>query len=381
MSANIGRGPDDVVAVFLCGDVMTGRGIDQIMGEPCEPTLNEPHIKDARDYWRLAKKAHGAIPRPVDVEYIWGDALGVWDHMKPDLRIVNLETAITTSDAAWPRKGIHYRMSPKNVGCLAAARIDCCALANNHVLDWGHVGLTETLHALRSVGIKTCGAGENRAEAQAPAVTLSREGQRVLVFSFGIETSGIPFTWAADGDRAGVNWLPDVSEPSIEQAAEIVNEHSKENDIVIASIHWGGNWGHEIQPGDRYFARQLIETAGVDMLHGHSSHHAKGIEVHRDRLILYGCGDFLTDYEGISGYERFRGDLSLMYFADLQPTSGRLIRLRIVPLQMHRLQLRSASQEDVIWLSKMLTREGKPFGTRAHSIADNALAIEWSCAR
>jgi poly-gamma-glutamate capsule biosynthesis protein CapA/YwtB (metallophosphatase superfamily) len=61
--------------------------------------------------------------------------------------------------------------------------------------------------------------------------------------------------------------------------------------------------------------------------HGHSSHHTKAIEIYRSRLILYGCGDFLNDYEGIGGYEEFRDDLALMYFPDMDPTSAVLVAL------------------------------------------------------
>ena len=63
-------------------------------------------------------------------------------------------------------------------------------------------------------------------------------------------------------------------------------------------------------------------------MHGHSSHHVKAIEVFRGRLILYGCGDFLTDYEGVGGYEEFRGDLALMYFVELDSGTGELVGLR-----------------------------------------------------
>jgi poly-gamma-glutamate capsule biosynthesis protein CapA/YwtB (metallophosphatase superfamily) len=59
----------------------------------------------------------------------------------------------------------------------------------------------------------------------------------------------------------------------------------------------------------RQFAHALIDEAGFDLVHGHSSHHPKAIEVHHGRIILYGCGDFITDYEGIKGYESFRDDL------------------------------------------------------------------------
>ena len=62
----------------------------------------------------------------------------------------------------------------------------------------------------------------------------------------------------------------------------------------------------------REFAHRLIEAGGVDIIHGHSPHHVKAIEVYCGKLILYGCGDFLDDYEGISGQKYFRSDLGLI---------------------------------------------------------------------
>jgi poly-gamma-glutamate synthesis protein (capsule biosynthesis protein) len=124
-----------MLRLFLCGDVMTGRGIDQALPYPVNPVLYEPHVRDARDYVDRAEKANGPITRPLSFDYIWGEALYELDRAEVDLRIVNLETAITTADAHWPGKEIHYRMHPRNVGCLSTARINACALANNHVLD------------------------------------------------------------------------------------------------------------------------------------------------------------------------------------------------------------------------------------------------------
>lgn len=66
----------------------------------------------------------------------------------------------------------------------------------------------------------------------------------------------------------------------------------------IPALGWG-NWGYGVTRRTREFAHELLDHAGVDLIHGHSSHHPLGIEVYRDKLILYGCGDFINDYEGI----------------------------------------------------------------------------------
>ena len=97
-------------------------------------------------------------------------------------------------------------------------------------------------------------------------------------------------------------------------------------------------------------------------MHGHSSHHAKAIEIHHDRLILYGCGDFLNDYEGIRGYEEFRGDLAIMYFPTVDRT-GKLLALDLLPLQMRNFRLRQASPDARHWLAATLDRESRKFGT------------------
>jgi poly-gamma-glutamate capsule biosynthesis protein CapA/YwtB (metallophosphatase superfamily) len=112
-------------------------------------------------------------------------------------------------------------------------------------------------------------------------------------------------------------------------------------------------------------------------VHGHSSHHVKAIEVYRGRLVLYGCGDFLNDYEGISGYEEFRPDLRLMYLVRLDPGQGRLVEVRLVPLQTWQLRLRRALEADVLWLAALLNKLGAPFGTRVERQPDNSLTLRW----
>src|SRR5262245_48429269 len=111
----------DPICLFLSGDVMTGRGIDQALPHPGNPALYEAWVRDARDYVRLAERASGPIPRPVDGAYLWGDALAELERAQAEVRIVNLETSITASEDCWPDKPIHYRMHPRNIGCLTAA--------------------------------------------------------------------------------------------------------------------------------------------------------------------------------------------------------------------------------------------------------------------
>lgn len=364
------------VTLFLCGDVMLGRGIDQILPHPSDPALHEAYVRNARDYLALAERASGRIAQPVAFPYVWGDALMELQRRRPHVRIANLETSVTRSDTPWP-KGIHYRMHPDNVPCLVAAGIDCCVLANNHVLDWGREGLAETLEALRRARIDVAGAGLDLSSAQAPAILPLVGDTRVLLFAAATDDSGVPATWAASARRSGVQRLPDLSAATVSRLAADVQRHRRAGDRVVFSLHWGGNWGYAIPPGQRAFAHGLIDAAGVDVVHGHSSHHAKAIEVHRDRLILYGCGDFLNDYEGIKGNERFRGDLGLMYFPVLDAATGRLLELDLVPTRIRHFRVNRAEGDDRRWLLAALRREYRSFGCDVEEGDDGAFAVRW----
>ncbi|MDO8248212.1 MAG: CapA family protein [Rhodoferax sp.] len=343
------------VTLMLTGDVMTGRGIDQILRHPSMPVLYESYIHDARDYVRLAEAVNGPLPAPVSADYIWGDALAAIARAAPDLRIVNLETAVTTSAHAWPGKGIHYRMHPGNVDCLTAAHIDCCVLANNHVLDWGHQGLEETLQVVRQAGMHTAGAGADGDEAWAPA-TLPLPGRaRLLVFACGTSSSGIPAGWSAAPRRSGVALLPDLSDVTARLLADDVTRRRTSGDLVLVSIHWGGNWGLDVSAAHRDFAHRLIDLGAADIVHGHSSHHPLPIEVYRSKLILYGCGDLINDYEGIGPHGSLRSDVGCLYFATLALAGGRLLHLEIIPLQLRQFRLTVADPSARRWLKQIFS--------------------------
>ena len=367
---------ENLIVIFLCGDVMTGRGIDQILPHPSEPFIPEFYLSDAREYVKLAEQANGSIPDSVSFSYIWGDALEKWERIAPDVKLINLETSITKSNDYWRGKGINYRMNPDNIPCLTAAKIDCCSLANNHILDWGYSGLVETIASLKTAQIKSAGAGLNQQSAETPVIMEVKGKGRTIIFSFGLTTSGIPVIWAAGKDKPGVNLLPDISEQTVQDIQKQVERVKQPGDLVVASIHWGGNWGYEIPLKQIEFAHQLIDHAGVDLIHGHSSHHVKGLEIYRDRLIIYGCGDFINDYEGISGHEAFRDDRGLMYFATLDSSTGKLVNLEMIPTQIQRFRLQVASTADLLWLKALLNREGSRFATEVQWDHNKTLTLE-----
>ncbi|MGW6907763.1 CapA family protein [Streptomyces sp. NPDC054940] len=366
------------VTLFLCGDVMLGRGVDQILARPGDPGLREGYVADARAYVSMAEAVSGPIPVPVDPSWPWGEALGLLEASAPDVRIVNLETSVTRSNAFEPGKAVHYRMHPANLPALTVARPDVCVLANNHVRDFGRPGLEETLAVLHGAGLRTAGAGRSAEEAYAPVALPLPDGGRVLVFALGVANSGIPPGWAATSDRPGVAHVPELSPTPAAAAVRHIRRVKRAGDIVVVSVHWGSNWGYLVPRDQRRFAHALVD-GGADIVHGHSSHHPRPVELYRNRLILHGCGDFIDDYEGIPGYEEYRDDLRIAYFVTVAADTGALTDLRMSPLHARRMRLEHAPPEDRAWLRSTLDRIS--YGAHVTLGGDGALTLTKGTAR
>lgn len=377
----LSRAESNAVRLFLSGDVMLGRGIDQVLPHSVDPTLKEPSVRDARRYVELARRAGARIPDEVGLDYVWGDALAELDVLAPRFRIINLETSITSGGRFWPGKRVHYRMHPKNVGAVTAAGVDICILANNHVLDFGRAGLESTLDALEGSEIGTVGAGRTESAAGEPAVLpiSGRNGseRRLLVFGYASPTSGVPPRWAAERKRAGVNFLADLDEQAADAVATQILSRKRPGDLVLVSVHWGSNWGFSVPEGQRFFARALIDAGAADIVYGHSSHHPRPMEVYEERLIIYGCGDLVNDYEGIRGHDEYRPELTLMYFPEIDLETGRLQRLVMSPMRIENFTLTRASDGEAQWLAETLSRHSESYGTTASVRDDGRLTLEW----
>ena len=366
MSIRMMHMPNDPgLKIFLGGDVMTGRGIDQILSHPVDPHIYESYVTDAREYIALAEQINGLIPRLNHGRYIWGDALNVLELRKPDLRLINLETSVTSKGTPCINKGIQYRMHPDNLDALTAAKIDVCSLANNHVLDWGIMGFHDTLTALDRAQIAHAGAGTDLKKAQKPAiVTVSGLAGRVLVFSIGAASSGIPNEWRATAMQPGIWFMDDFSSTTINQIKEQIERYSLPGDFCILSIHWGGNWVYQVPEQHQDFAHELIDKTRINLIHGHSSHHPSGMELYKKTPVFYGCGDLINDYEGITNNNEFKNDLALMYFVTLDSKSREIKYIELVPMERRKFSLHYCNNENSEYLLQLIKNQSAPFNTQ-----------------
>ena len=302
--------------------------------------------------------------KTMQPEEVWGDVL---PHLlQADLRIVNLECALTVHRNPWARsqKMFHFRANPRAVRVLLAAHIDACALANNHILDFEERGLRDTLRMLNKAGIKHAGAGINANEAAALAL-LDVAGDspcRVALLSY---TDNEP-DFAAGTDSPGTNYLPvSLSKETFTRIGNSIAQAREQGaDLVIFSNHWGANFVERPSHEFRQFARRVIEL-GADIYHGHSAHICQGIEIHQGKPILYDTGNFIDDY---AAHPKLRNDRSCLFKLVFEHSKLARIELLPVSLSVARARLAQGVEFDAICeRMKMLCEE---LGTKLMREAD-----------
>jgi poly-gamma-glutamate capsule biosynthesis protein CapA/YwtB (metallophosphatase superfamily) len=293
----------EIFQLNFIGDVMLGRLIDQLF-----PT----HVDEPSEA-RIIDSVRRSTPslRDYSSESPWGNTLNVLQ--LGALNVANLETSVTTHPVPWPDKVFNYRMHPANISALKVAGRTYVSLANNHTLDFGVEGLVETVETLSANDIRFAGAGHSAAEAQRPAnvpLILWRgfesypSNHSVDIFS----ASDHPRDWSSVPSFHLIDY---TSQTKARLKELITSENAQsQSSLKIFSVHWGPNYSWQPSAEIRELAHFLIDECGIDIVHGHSSHHVQGIDRYGGKLIIYGCGDFVDDYAITPGY---RNDLSAIW--------------------------------------------------------------------
>ncbi|WP_433078703.1 CapA family protein [Dactylosporangium sp. CA-052675] len=201
-----------------------------------------------------------------------------------DLTVVNLETAITTRGTPEP-KTYHFRTEPRAVDALKAAGIDAVTIANNHILDYGRVGLLDTLDALHAADYPYFGAGKNTEDAYAPLYTTVK-GVRIALLGFS-QVHELASTWGPGPDRPGVALAFDT-----DRATASVTAARARADLVIVFNHWGEEANSCANREQQTFAARLTK-AGADLIIGAHAHTLQGSGRLGGTYVAYGLGNFL----------------------------------------------------------------------------------------
>jgi poly-gamma-glutamate capsule biosynthesis protein CapA/YwtB (metallophosphatase superfamily) len=231
-------------------------------------------------------------------------------------------------------------MHPNNVASLHIPPIDYAGLANNHTLDFCKEGLLDTVRTLKEAKIAFAGAGESREEATRPAVLeVPRPEERdenMPVYRIHVyAASDHPLDWASEPGFHLMDYGP-LTKERLKQL--LTSQKNPAPDIKVFSVHWGPNYAWQPATEIRSMAHFLVDECGVDIIHGHSSHHVQGVETYKGKLIIYGCGDFVDDYAVSRGY---RNNLSAVWRVTLRENDGHgqkklsLKSLEVFPSKIH----------------------------------------------
>jgi len=205
---------------------------------------------------------------------------------RPDLTMVNLETAITDRGAPEPKE-FHFRTSPAALDALADAGIDVATMANNHAVDYGPDGLADTLAAVDHSPIPVVGIGHDIDEAFKPAI-LTSHGVRVAFLAATTLPDRTAQAWAAGPDKPGVA-VALLPKPELVRAVRAARAQA---DVVVVYLHWGGE--REACPYWRQFRHaEALSAAGADIVVGSHAHVLLGGGWLHDTYIDYGLGNFV----------------------------------------------------------------------------------------
>lgn len=301
--------------------------------------------------------------KSVSPAYPWGSTLSILKEC--DLRVCNLECVLSDVGNPWSltQKAFHFRSDEKNIHVLESAKIDVASIANNHVLDYEYEALDHMIRIFDAHGILHVGAGKNFSEASKPVI-CKVENQKIAFFAF---TDNEP-EWAAQNDKPGIFHLPTkINDADVQSFFKLIEKIRPEVDLLIVSAHWGGNWGYKPPKEHKAIAHALIDR-GTDLVFGHSSHVFRGIEIYKNRPIIYSAGDFVDDY-AVNEIER--NDESFIFVLEKDLSSN--FKLYLFPTYIAQFQAHLAPEERASKILSKMELLCKDLGSNLKCFSGHAL--------
>ena len=214
----------------------------------------------------------------------------ILDPIKPllssaDLTVANLETAITTRGTRAPKQ-FTFRAPPAAFDALAAAGIDVVSMANNHGLDYGPVGLSDSLAAIGASGFPVIGIGEDADAAFRPHVAEIKGRRIAVIGATQVMDSNLKATWTATATQPGM-----ASAYDVDRLTRAVRDARTDADTVVVFLHWGTEKNECPNPSQLALAPRLVD-AGADVVVGSHAHRVLGGGYHGTAYVDYGLGNF-----------------------------------------------------------------------------------------
>lgn len=201
-----------------------------------------------------------------------------------DIAAGNLEAPITVRGKPAEDKLYVFRGTVEALEAVKDAGFDFLSLANNHTLDYGWQGLSDTMDALDDAGLKHAGSGNDDKEAFEPSY-IEANGMTVAFISV---TRVVPVVeWKADRNRPGV-----AEAYSPDRAVDAIGQAKKNADVVVVMVHWGEERKDKPVAHQTDLAHRFVD-AGADLVIGSHPHVLQGFESYKGKWIAYSLGNFV----------------------------------------------------------------------------------------
>ncbi len=271
---------------------------------------------------------------------------------KYDIVFANLETSITDRGEPHPSKEWTFRMGSETAAHIKTLPLHVVSLANNHMLDYGVVGMGDTLSFLRKTSLVYTGVGYNLSESRKPAL-ISRNRQSLAFLAY---------CERPPDDFYATKTTPGIAPINVDYIREDIAHASFGNRrTVMVSLHWGIEIDRYPRPDQIITAHSIID-AGADVIIGHHPHVPQGVEIYKGRPIFYSLGNAVIGY--------YNKNYTSNIMALLRYRDRKLIEIEIIPISGDNYKIEFQpyieTGKEAIATLENLAKISKPFGTQIH---------------
>lgn len=273
-TAEVDDTSDSEFTAAFVGDLMFGR-----------------HVKDVTDKYGYAHLFEKMAPIFDNADYLSG----------------NFENPVLNRDEGEYEKIdklIHLYTEAPAVDALKDANFSVLNIANNHMMDFGEEGLSDTISAMENADMSYVGAGSHKGSGEDDYDALKVDYQKIN----GLTVATLGYTDALVEGFSALGYRPGVARATPDNIFPMIEEANEEADLVFVNIHWGVEYDNTPHPRQKDLGRYMIEM-GADAVIGHHSHVLSEIEQYGDGVIFYGLGNFIFD----QGWTRTKDSAIVQY--------------------------------------------------------------------
>jgi len=163
---------------------------------------------------------------------------------------------------------LEFTFDPKMLPILKNLGFTLLGQTNNHSLDFGENGFTESLAAIKAAGIDYVGDPTNK--------------------------NIVPYVKEINGEKIAFIGYSEFAYQGLDNVLAAIRQAKKEFSYIIVYGHWGTEYNFGFTVSQQKAARAFID-AGADMVFASHPHVIEPLEIYKNKPIFYSLGNFIFD--------------------------------------------------------------------------------------